>query len=48
MQCDGSVSDEARANPMNPSAAKRAGAFWCWTTSLCGARWQTVREPSPI
>jgi hypothetical protein len=27
LQCDGSVSDEARANPMNPAAAKQAGAI---------------------
>ena len=48
MQLDDSVSKEAQADPMDRSAAKRAGAIWRLTSQLSGAKRQTVRDPSPV
>jgi len=41
------IEEEAHADPIDPSAAKRAGAIWCWTSEASGAMCQTVRGPSP-
>ncbi|SAK55231.1 hypothetical protein AWB75_01985 [Caballeronia catudaia] len=40
--------EEARADPIDRSAAKRAGAIWCCTSKLCSATSQTVRDPRPV
>ena len=48
MQRDGDVSKDVRADPIDRSAAKRAGTWWGCTSPLNGAMSQWVREPSPV